>query len=101
MKDMMIASTPSTADISLYMSLDLSLLVSVPYFTCHSVPSLPLLHQYTASNAMRAAKTKEERINVCGKAAKYLGNSIDLHDYHTWCVYKNGDVCYYNNETLM
>ena len=80
MKDMMIASMPSTADISLYMSLDLSLLVSVPYSTRHSVPLLPSLHQYTASNAMKAAKTKEEGINVCDKAAKYPGNSIDLHD---------------------
>jgi hypothetical protein len=101
MKDMMITSTPSTADISLYMSLDLSSLVSVPYSTCHSVPSLPSLHQYTASNAMKAAKTKEERIHVCDKAAKYPGNSIDLHDYHAWCVNKNGDVCNNSNETLM
>jgi hypothetical protein len=45
MKDMMIASTPSTADISLYMSLDSSSLVSVPYSTRHSVPLLLLLHQ--------------------------------------------------------
>jgi hypothetical protein len=52
------------------MSLDLSSLVSVPYSTRHSVPLLQLLHQYTASNAMKAAKTKEERINVCDKAAK-------------------------------
>ncbi len=95
MKGMMIASTP------LYMSLDLSLLVSVPYSTRHSVPSLPSLHQYTASNAMKAAKMKEERINVCDKAAKYPGNLIDLHDYHAWCVDKNGDVCDYSNETLM
>jgi hypothetical protein len=58
---------PSTADISLYMLLDLSLLVSVPYSTRHSVPSLPLPHQYTASNAMKAVKTKEERINVVTK----------------------------------
>jgi hypothetical protein len=101
MKDMMIASTPSTSDISLYMSLDLSSLVSVPYSTHHSVPSLPLLHQYTAYNAMKAAKTKEERIYVCDEAAKYPGNSIDLHDYHAWCVDKNGDVCDYSNETLM
>ncbi len=101
MKDMMIASTPSTTDISLYMSLDLSSLVSVPYSTCHSVPSLPLLHQYTASNAMKAAKMKEERINVCDEAAKYPGNSIDLHDYHAWCVDVNGDICDYSNETLM
>ncbi len=101
MEDMMIASTPSTADISLYKSLDLSLLVSVPYSTRRSVPSLPLLHQYTASNAMKAAKTKEERINVCDEAAKYPGNSIDLHDSHAWCVNKNGDVCDYSNETLM
>jgi hypothetical protein len=82
MKDMMIASTPSTSDISLYMSLDSSSLVSVSYSTCHFVPSLPLLHQYTASNAMKAAQTKEERINICDEVAKYLGNSIDLHDYH-------------------
>ncbi len=101
MKDMMIASTPSTADISLYMLLDLSSLVSVPYSTRHSVPSWLLLHQYTASNAMKAAKTKEERINVCDEAAKYPGNSFDLHDYHAWCVDKNGDVCDYSNETLM
>jgi hypothetical protein len=101
MKDMMIASTPSTTDISLYKSLDLSLLVSVPYSTRHSVSSLPSLHQYTASNAMKAAKTKEERINVCDEAAKYPGNSIDLHDYHAWCVDENGDVCDYSNETLM
>ncbi len=101
MKDMMIASTPSTADISLYMSLDLSPLVSVPYSTRHSVPSLLLFHQSSASNAMKAAKTKEERINVCDEAAKYPGNSIDLHDYHAWCVDKNGDVCNYSNETLM
>jgi hypothetical protein len=100
MKDMMMVSTPSTADISLYMLLDLSLLVSIPYSTHHSVPSLPLLHQYTVSNAMKAAKTREERINVCDKAAKYPGNSIDLHDYHAWCVDKNGDVCNYSNETL-
>ncbi len=59
MKDIMIASTPSTADISLYVSLDLSSLVSVPYSTCHFVPLLPLLHQYTASHAMKAAKMKE------------------------------------------
>jgi hypothetical protein len=83
------------------MSLDLSLLVSVPYSTRHSVPSLPSLHQYTASNAMKAAKTKEERINVCDKAAKYPGNSIDLHDNHAWCIDENGDVCNYSNETLM
>jgi hypothetical protein len=70
MKDIMIASTPSTADISLYMLLDSSSLVSVPFSTRHSVPSLPLLHQYTASNAMKAEKTKEERINVCDEAAK-------------------------------
>ncbi len=101
MKDMMILSMPSTADISLYMSLDLSSLVSVPYSTRHSVPSLPSLHQYTASNAMKAAKMKEERINVCDKAAKYPGNSIDLHDYHAWCVNKNSDVCDYSNKTLM
>jgi hypothetical protein len=101
MKDMMIASMPSTADISLYMSLDLSLLVSVPYSTRHSVPLLPSLHQYTASNAMKAVKTKEERINVCDEAAKYSGNSIYLHDYHAWCVDKNSDVCNYSNETLM
>jgi hypothetical protein len=101
MKDMMIASTPSTTDISLYMSLDLSLLVSVPYSTHHSVPLLPLLHQYTAFNAMKAVKTKEERINVCDKAAKYPGKSIDLHDYYAWCVDKNGDICNYSNETLM
>ncbi len=37
MKDMMIASMPSTADISLYMLLDLLSLVSVPYSTHHSV----------------------------------------------------------------
>ncbi len=101
MKDMMIASTPSTADFFLYMLLDLLSLVSVPYSTCHSVPSLPSLHQYTASNAMKAANTKEERINVCDEAAKYPGNSIDLHDYHAWCVSKNGDVCNHSNETLM
>ena len=101
MKDMMIASTPSTTDISLYMSLDSSSLVSVHYSTHHSVPSLLLLHQYTASNAMKAAKTKEERISVCDEAAKYPGNSIDLHDYHAWCVDENGDVCDYSNETLM
>jgi hypothetical protein len=101
MKDMMIASTPSTADISLYMLLDSSSLVSVPYSTLHSVPLLPSLHQYTASNAMKAAKMKEERIHVCDDAAKYPGNSIDLHDYHAWCVDKNGDVCDYSNETLM
>jgi hypothetical protein len=101
MKDMMIASTPSTADIFLYMSLDSSLLVSVPYSTRHSVPSLPSLHQYTASNAIKAAKMKEERINVCDEAAKYPGNSIDLHDYHAWCVDENGDVCNYSNGTLM
>jgi hypothetical protein len=101
MKNMMIASTPSTADISLYMSLDLSLLVSVPYSTRHPVPSLPSLHQYTASNAMKAAKMKEERINVYDEAAKYPGNSIDLRDYHAWCVNENGDVCDYSNETLM
>ncbi len=59
MKDMMIASTPSTADISLYVLLDLSSLVSVPYSTRHFVPLLPLLHQYTASHAMKAAKMKE------------------------------------------
>ncbi len=100
MKDVMITSTTSTADISLYMSLDSSSLVSVPYSTHHSVPLLPLLHQYTASNAMKAAKTKEERINVCDEASKYPGNSIDLHDYHAWCVNKNGDVCNYSNETL-
>ncbi len=100
MKDMMIASTPSTTDISLYMSLDSSSLVSVPYSTRHSVPSLPLLHQYIASNAMKAVKMKEERINVCDEAAKYPGNSIDLHDYHAWCVNVNGDVCDYSNETL-
>ncbi len=97
----MIASLPSTADISLYMLLDLPSLVSVPYSTRHSVPLLPLLHQYTASNAMKAATTKEERINVCDEAAKHPGNSIDLHDYHAWCVDKNGDVCDYRNETLM
>ncbi len=101
MKDMMIASSPSTAEISLFMLLDLLLLVSVPYSTRHSVPLLPSLHQYTASNAMKAAKTKEERINVCDKAAKYPGNSIDLHDYHAWCVNMNGDVCNYNYEELM
>jgi hypothetical protein len=101
MKDMMIGSMPSTADISLYMLLDLLSLVSVPYSTHHSVPSVPSLHQYTASNAMKAAKTKEERINVCDKAAKYPGNSIDLHDYHAWCVDKNSDVCDYSNKTLM
>jgi hypothetical protein len=101
MKDMMIASMPSTADISLYMSLDSSSLVSVPYSTHHSVTLLPLLHQYTASNAMKAAKTKEERINVCDKAAKYPGNSINLHDNHAWCVDKNSDVCDCSNETLM
>jgi hypothetical protein len=50
---------------------------------------------------MKAVKTKEERINVCNKAVKYLGNSIDLHDYHAWCVDKNGDVCDNSNETLM
>jgi hypothetical protein len=100
-KDMMIASMPSTADISLYMLLDSSSLVSVPYSTPHSVPSLPSLHQYTASNAMKAAKMKEERMNVCDEAAKYPDNSIDLHDYHAWCVDKNGDVCDYSNETLM
>jgi hypothetical protein len=33
--------------------------------------------------------------------AKYPGNSIDLHDYHAWCVDKNGDVCDYSNETLI
>ncbi len=101
MKDMIIASTPSTANISLYMSLDSLSLVSVPYSTHHFVPSLPLLFQYTASNAMKAAKTKEERIIVCDEAAKYPGNSIDLHDYHVWCVNKNCDVCDYSNETLM
>jgi hypothetical protein len=101
MKDMVIASMPSTADIYLYMLLDSSSLVSVPYSTLHSVPLLPLLHQYTASNAMKAAKTKEERIIVCDEAAKYPGNSIDLHDYHAWCVKENGDVCDYSNETLM
>jgi hypothetical protein len=37
MKDTMIAFMPSTTDISLYMSLDLLLLVSVPYSTHHSV----------------------------------------------------------------
>jgi hypothetical protein len=76
-------------------------MVSVPYSIRHSVPLLPSLHQYTASNAMKAAKTKEERINVCDKVAKYPGNSIDLHYYHAWCVDKNGDVCNYSNETLM
>jgi hypothetical protein len=101
MKDMMIASMPSTADISLYMLLDSLSLVSVPYSTCHSVPLLPLLHQYTASNAMKAAKTKEERRNVFNEAAKYPGNSIDLYDYHAWCVNKDSDVCNYSNETLM
>ncbi len=55
MKDMMIASTPSTAHISLYMSLDSLSLVSVPYSTRHSAPLLPSLYQYTASNAMKAA----------------------------------------------
>jgi hypothetical protein len=100
-KDMMIASTPSTTEFSLYMLLDLSSLVSVPYSTRHSVPLLLLLHQYTAFNAKKAAKMKEERINVCDEAAKYPGNSIDLHDYHAWCVNKNGDVCNYSNETLM
>ncbi len=50
---------------------------------------------------MKAAKRKEERINFCDKAAKYPGNSIDLHDYHAWCVDKNGDVCNYSNEILM
>ncbi len=101
MKDIMIASTPSTADISLYMLLDLLSLVSVPYSTRHSIPLLLSLHQYTASNAMKAAKTKEERINVCDEAAKYPGNSIDIHDYHAWCVDENDDVCNYSNETLM
>ncbi len=101
MKDMMIASMHSTADISLYMMLDLSSLVSVPYSTRHCAPSLLSLHQYTASNAMKAVKTKEERINVCDEAAKYPGDSIDLHDYHAWCVDKNDDVCDYSNETLM
>jgi hypothetical protein len=101
MKDTMIASMPSTADISLYMPLDSLSLVSVPYSARHSVPLLPLLHQYTASNAIKAAKTKEERINVCDEATKYPGNSIDLHDYHAWCVNKNGDVCDYSNETSM
>ncbi len=101
MKDMMIASMPSTADISLRMLLDLLSLVSVPYSTHHSVPLLPLLHQYTASNAMQAAKMKEERIYVCDEAAKYPGNSIDLHGYHAWCVNENGDVYNYSNETLI
>jgi hypothetical protein len=50
---------------------------------------------------MKTAKMKEERINASDKAAKYPGNSIDLHDYHAWCVDKNGDVCNYSNETLM
>ncbi len=75
--------------------------MSVPYSTHNSVPLLPSLHQYTASNAMKAAKTKEERINVCDKVAKYPGNSIDLHDYHAWCVDKNSNVWDYSNETLM
>jgi hypothetical protein len=71
LKDMMIESTPSKTDISLYMLLDLSSLVSVPYSTRHFVPLLPLLHQHTASNAMKAAKTKEERIKRNGGMAEW------------------------------
>jgi hypothetical protein len=91
MKDMMIASTPSTADVSLYMLLDSSLLVSVPYSTHHSVPSLPSLHQYTASNAMKAAKMKEKRINVCDEAAKEgTGN----HECKVHSIIRKADEIY-------
>jgi hypothetical protein len=58
------------------------LLVSVPYNTRLPETLSLALHQFTASNVLKGAKTKEEMINAMDEVAKYPGNSLHDHDYH-------------------
>ena len=76
------------------------LMVSVPYTTHLPETSSLALHQFTASNVLKGAKSKEEMINAMVKVAKYPGNSLHDHDYHAWSVDEKDNVCNYSDATL-
>ena len=75
-------------------------MVSVPSYTRPLVVLSLALNQYTVSNILKVAKSKDEMINAIDNVAKNPGNSLHDHDYHSWCVNDKGNVCNYSNATL-